>query len=154
VAKTTIYRHWPNRGALVTEAVHTCMAPAAPPPEGDLRGGLLACFESAIRTGPETRVGEMMLSLLDAAQRDPELDRLLRGYVEERRRPVTLVLESARARGELPADVDVELLATLLAGPIVYTKLVLRKAVTRELVADVVDSVLAGVLRASEPSAR
>lgn len=145
VAKTTIYRHWPNKGALVAEAVHICMAPATPPPHGDLREGLLACFETAIRTGPETRVGEMMLSLLDAAQRDPELDRLLRGYQAERRRPILEVLEAARARGELAPDVDLELLVTLVAGPIVYTKLILREPITRDLVAKVVDAVLEGI---------
>src|SRR3954447_26108857 len=147
VAKTTIYRHWPNKGALVTEAVHGCMAPSPPPPDGDLRAGLMACFEGTIRSGPETRVGEMMLSLLDAAQRDPELDRLLRGYLEERRRPVIEVLQAARNRGELDPDADLDLLASLVAGPIVYTKLVRRQPVTRELVTQVVDAVLHGVLR-------
>ena len=52
------------------------------------------------------------------------------------------VIERAVARGDLPADVDVDLLVTLLAGPLVYTKLVRRQRVTEELVAAVVDTVL------------
>ena len=53
-------------------------------------------------------------------------------------------IERAVARGDLPADVDVDLLVTLLSGPLVYTKLVRRQRVTDELVAEVVDNVLAG----------
>jgi predicted nucleotidyltransferase len=85
----------------------------------------------------------MMLSLMDAAQRDPELGRLVRAQTDQRRRFATNVIERAVARGDLPADVDVDLLVTLLAGPLVYTKLVRRQRVTDELVAAVVDTVLA-----------
>ena len=84
----------------------------------------------------------MMLSLMDAAQRDPELGRLVRAQTDQRRRFATEVIERAVARGDLPADVDVDLLVTLVAGPLVYTKLVRRQRVTDELVAAVVDSVL------------
>ena len=85
----------------------------------------------------------MMLSLMDAAQRDPELGRLVRAQTEQRRRFATTVLERAVDRGDLPRDVDIDLLVTLLAGPLVYTKLVRRQRVTEELVAAVVDTVLA-----------
>jgi hypothetical protein len=85
----------------------------------------------------------MMLSLMDAAQRDPELGRLVRAQTDQRRRFATSVIERAVGRGDLPSDVDVDLLVTLLAGPLVYTKLVRRQRVTDELVAAVVDTVLA-----------
>jgi predicted nucleotidyltransferase len=85
----------------------------------------------------------MMLSLMDAAQRDPELGRLVRAQADQRRRFATNVIERAVARGDLPDDVDVDLLVTLLSGPLVYTKLVRRQRVTEELVAAVVDRVLA-----------
>jgi predicted nucleotidyltransferase len=84
-----------------------------------------------------------MLSLMDAAQRDPELGRLVRAQAEQRRRFATNVIERSVARGELPVDVDVDLLVTMLSGPLVYTKLVRRQRVTEDLVAAVVDSVLA-----------
>jgi len=89
------------------------------------------------------RLGDMMLSLMDAAQRDPELGRLVRAQNYQRRRFATTVIERAVARGDLPADVDVDLLVTLVAGPLVYTKLVRRQRVTEELVAAAVDTVLA-----------
>ena len=85
----------------------------------------------------------MMLSLMDAAQRDPELGRLVRAQTDQRRRFADHRHRARGRRGDLPADVDVDLLVTLLAGPLVYTKLVRRQRVTEELVAAVVDTVLA-----------
>jgi hypothetical protein len=57
------------------------------------------------------------------------------------------VVERAIAKGELPADLDVELFVTMLAGPLVYTKLVRRQKVTEQLVASVVDTLLANLPR-------
>jgi len=66
----------------------------------------------------------------------------VRAQTDQRRRFATEVIQRAVSRGDLPDDVDVDLLVTLVAGPLIYTKLVRRQRVTDELVAAVVDSVL------------
>jgi AcrR family transcriptional regulator len=144
VAKTTIYRHFVSKQALVVEAVHACtfIVPAVTD-TGSLRDDLISCFIGTTKASYDGRLGDMMLSLMDAAQRDPELGRLVRAQTDQRRRFATTVIERAVARGDLPADVDVDLLVTLVAGPLVYTKLVRRQRVTEELVAAAVDTVLA-----------
>ena len=147
VAKTTIYRHFESKQALVVEAVHACIAPPVVSDTGSLRDDLISCFSGMTKASYEGRLGDMMLSLMDAAQRDPELGRLMRGQADGRRRLATGVIERAVERGQLPADVDIDLLVTLLSGPLVYTKLVRRIRVTEELVAAVVDNVLAPYLR-------
>lgn len=144
VAKSTIYRHFASKQVLVVEAVHACTYIPAVSDTGSLREDLISCFAGMTKASYEGRLGDMMLSLMDAAQRDPELGRLVRAQTDQRRRFATNVIEQAVARGELPGDVDVELLVTMLAGPLVYTKLVRRQRVTEDLVAAVVDSVLAG----------
>jgi AcrR family transcriptional regulator len=143
VAKTTIYRHFPSKQVLVVEAVHACTHIPAVTDTGSLRDDLISCFSGMTKASYEGRLGDMMLSLMDAAQRDPELGRLVRAQAEQRRRFATSVIERAVSRGELAEDIDVDLLVTLLSGPLVYTKLVRRQRVTEELVASVVDSVLA-----------
>ena len=142
VAKTTIYRHFNSKQALVVEAVHACTHIPVVTDSGSLRDDLISCFSGTTKASYDGRLGDMMLSLMDAAQRDPELGRLVRAQTDQRRRFATEVIERAVSRGDLPADVDVDLLVTLVAGPLVYTKLVRRQRVTDELVAAVVDSVL------------
>lgn len=142
VAKTTIYRHFASKQILVVEAVHACTHIPVVTDTGSLRDDLISCFSGTTKASYDGRLGDMMLSLMDAAQRDPELGRLVRAQSDQRRRLATTVIERAVARGDLPADVDVDLLVTLLAGPLIYTKLVRRQRVTDELVAAVVDTVL------------
>jgi AcrR family transcriptional regulator len=142
VAKTTIYRHFASKQVLVVEAVHACSHIPVVTDTGSLRDDLISCFSGTTKASYDGRLGDMMLSLMDAAQRDPELGRLVRAQTDQRRRLATTVIERAVARGDLPADVDVDLLVTLLAGPLIYTKLVRRQRVTDELVAAVVDTVL------------
>jgi AcrR family transcriptional regulator len=143
VAKTTIYRNFASKEVLVVEAVHASTSLPIVTDTGSLRDDLISCFSGTTKASYDGRMGDMMLSLMDAAQRDPELGRLVRAQTDQKRRFATTVIERAVARGDLPADVDVDLLVTLLAGPLVYTKLVLRQRVTHELVAAVVDTVLA-----------
>ncbi len=143
VAKTTIYRHFASKEVLVVEAVHACTSLPTVTDTGSLRDDLISCFSGTTKASYDGRLGNMMLSLMDAAQRDPELGRLVRAQTDQRRRFATTIIERAVARGDLPSDIDVDLLVTLLAGPLVYTKLVRRQRVTDELVEAVVDTVLA-----------
>jgi AcrR family transcriptional regulator len=145
VAKTTIYRHWPSKQELIVEAVHGCLAAPVTPNTGRLRDDLVQCFEGMIQTDLDGRVGKMYPSLLDAAQRDPHLAELVQRYQRDRRQPVVTAVQLAQARGELDADVDPELAATVLIGPLKYQKVVLQRPVTRALIESVVDTVLAGL---------
>lgn len=151
VAKSTIYRHFPSKQVLVVEAVHTCTSFPTVTDTGSLRDDLVSCFAGMAKATYEGKLGSMQLSLMDAAQRDPELGRLLRAQTDQKRRFATGVLQRAVAAGELPPDTDIELLVTLLSGALVYTKLVRLLPVTHELIASVVDTVLAGVVSRHGP---
>ena len=98
VAKTTIYRHFASKEVLVVEAVHACTSFVPVVSDtGSLRDDLISCFSGMTKASYEGRLGDMMLSLMDAAQRDPELGRLLRAQADQRRRFATDVLERAKS---------------------------------------------------------
>jgi AcrR family transcriptional regulator len=143
VAKTTIYRHWPTKQALVVDAVRaSCRFVTATPNSGNLREDLIRCFDGLIQASLTGRTGKILPSLLDAAGRDPEMDDVLQEYLRERCRPTRTVLQLAQLRGELAADLDVDLAVTLLVGPILYRKLLQREPITAEFVTAVVDALL------------
>ena len=129
-----------------------CFPEATTPNTGDLRADLIACFEGMVRAGLSGRTGQMLPSLLDGAHRDPALDHLLRDYLRERSGPTRTVLELAQLRGELPADLDLDFAVTLVIGPLIYRKVILREPVTAPFVAAVVDATLRA-LGACEPAA-
>jgi AcrR family transcriptional regulator len=151
VAKTTIYRHWPGRGPLVIDAVRSCWSHLTTPDTGSLREDLLTLFESMVRVDLSALAGRVMPSILSAAGRDPELDRLTRELVEERARPVREILARAQARGELPATLDDEVAISLIVGPLLFRKVHRRLPLTPEFLAGCIDGAVAA-LRAPTPA--
>ena len=82
-------------------------------------------------------------SLADAAGRDTELERLHQATLSDGRRPLTDILERAMARGDLPADLDIEDAVALIAGPLFYRAMIARQPVDEVFVARAVDAALA-----------
>ena len=150
-AKTTIYRHWPYRAALLVEAFGVCSGPpAADADTGSARGDLRHVLGGLAQKLGDEDWAAAMGSLLDAAARDPELARLHAATIAERRRPLTDALTRAIGRGELPAGLDMDEAAALLAGPLFYRALVAREPVTPGFVDAVVDAALPALRAGAE----
>ena len=70
---------------------------------------------------------------------------LHRETITEKRRSLTEVLEGGIARGELPAGLDLDAASAMLAGPVFYWGIVWRQPIDPGMVAQVVDTALAGL---------
>src|SRR3954470_11548461 len=59
VAKTTIYRHWPERTGLILDTVSACFAEVETPDTGTLRGDLEAFFGGMVQADLSGTVGQL-----------------------------------------------------------------------------------------------
>lgn len=150
VARSTLYRHFGSKQALVVAAAQQCFVQSPTPDTGDLATDLLAIFDQSKQVDDEHRVPDIMPVLLAASHRDDELHRLLLDMIEERRRPIRTVLRLAQLRGEISTDVDLDLAVALLIGPFVQRRMIDRLDVTPEFREAVVTHVVAA-LRAAVP---
>ncbi len=145
VGKATIYRHWRSRAELVLEAIGDVTTPPQLPDTGALRTDLLVVVEHLNHGLTKGPMAPLMASLVDAADRDPELAELHRSFSAERRRGVKHVLQRAIDRGELAPGTDLELGVDLLVAPVFYRRLVSHTSAGPQYRARLVDAVMAGL---------
>lgn len=142
VGKSTIYRHWTSKAELVIEAFGS-LTPTGPPGRtGDLRTDLVERVRAIVAAVTNPPLAPILPSLVDAAERDPELAELHRRFTAQRRRFVLDVLEAGIDQGAVGPTADVELVADLLAGPVFYRRLISRAALGPAYAERLVDALL------------
>lgn len=143
VARSTLYRHFGTKQAMLVEAANSCFVEHPTPDTGDLLEDLRQIVRRGADTEDQHRVPEVMPPLL--ASEDPELRRCLTAMLEERHRPVRTVLQLAQLRGEIDRDVDLDIAVALLVGPFVQRKMLERREITSEFADAVIETVVAGL---------
>ncbi|MGH3239330.1 MAG: TetR/AcrR family transcriptional regulator [Spirillospora sp.] len=148
-AKTTIYRHWPDKRAVLLAAVETAVPSAAAPDRGSLRGDLAAFTEDLARIVTTPPTSALVPALIDAAERDAEVAGLLAHFTAQRRKPMRAAIGRAVERGEIPPDRvrDLDLIDDLLLGPLFYRRLLSRRPITPEFTSTVTDTLVAALTR-------
>ncbi len=124
VAKTTLYRHWSSPTALVVDALAHLRFPSPPAPTGDLDTDLRNVARHLAATLREDRFSYVLPALIDLAERDPDVAALHESWTASRRQPVLDLLRAAQERDALAAGTDIEVVVDLLAGPLMYRRLV------------------------------
>jgi AcrR family transcriptional regulator len=144
VHKTSVYRNWPDRDGLVSEALVRLAQDQAPLADtGDLRADLVD-FLTALAASLSAPTGRALVAAMQTAGDRAGVRRTVRAFVEQRVAVVERRLDRAVARGELP-PVDAYFLAELLSGPVhLYVTRGIREF-TRAEAEQVTDIVLAGV---------
>ena len=152
-SKATIYRRWPGKAALVSTAVrrHAGQPAAAAPDTGSLRSDLLAALE-VMRSSLSGQDAALILGLLSAMHRDPELAGAVREQVLHAKREVFgAVIARAAARGEVPAAADGALLAEISSAVLLSRLLVTGEPLDDAFTQHLVDAVLLPALQRPSP---
>ncbi len=149
VNKTSVYRRWETKGALVMEALLAAFG--EPPPEfvesGDLRKDLLAWGRGTLLFA-SSPVGQAVFRALLSAD-VPELRPLAGALLESTKGPRAL-LERARRRGELKRGADIDLVLSTIAGALLQRVFMERGKADEALLVGVIDLVLDGLRRPAE----
>jgi AcrR family transcriptional regulator len=145
VGKATIYRRWPSKLPLVVEAFGQ-LPGFEDVDTGDLAEDLKKMIRSYIQVFNSTPLSAVLPSLAGERAHDPELSKLFDPVSVGRRRPLMAAFERAVARGDLPEDIDVELAADMVVGPIAVALFFKGGKVTPRIVGPMVDMALNGIL--------
>lgn len=140
-SKTTIYRRWPSKAALAVAAAEALLIAPVVPDTADLREDLLECARAYVLQGGRT--AQVLVAVMTAARRDPSLRETSYARLGDPWSGLfKQVLERAVARGQVPADVDIDVLAEVFPA-IAYQRTAARGLlVTDDDATRVVDAVL------------
>ena len=141
VAKTTLYRWWPNRAALALDCVSARMTPIAPSPSaGSYRKRFQRQLKATIHL-LNGRQGQSILALIGAKQTDPSLGHAYSEQIARPRRARTRKMaQQAIQAGELAAGTDPDLFLDAIYGPLYYRKVVSGEPVTDDFINRIVDA--------------
>jgi AcrR family transcriptional regulator len=121
VAKTTIYRRWPNKAAIVMDAFTMRVGSGSLFPRADSVVDSIRLQMRAMARSFRGTDGALVKALLAEAQFDPELASAFRErWTVPRRTLARSVIDRAIRQKELRADIDPEHAIDLLYGPIYY----------------------------------
>ncbi|OYC95387.1 TetR/AcrR family transcriptional regulator [Microbacterium sp. Yaish 1] len=137
--KTAIYRRYSDKGALVAAVLLSQVEVGAMPDHGDVRADLL---EHALQNqrnqvlSPEQRNGLR-------AMFEPDVFTLLWDtFFQHRRQQGIEIIDRAIARGDLPEDVDHDILLDTIAGLTLYRQSVKRIHIDERHYVDIIDALV------------
>ena len=146
VGKATVYRWWPNKGALIADAFASSTTHKLRFPDtGSLQTDMSRQMRQLVKILCSRR-GRIVSAILAAGQSDRDLIAAFRErFLWPRRREAYATLRRGIRRGELRKDVDQDLLLDSLYGPIYMRFLIQHDRLTAGFVERLSALVLRGV---------
>lgn len=144
VSKATIYKWWPNRGAVIMSAFLREARDALPYPD---QMDMASIFDRLHRMAQEFHgpIGEMIRVLIAEGQSDPEISLAFRdGYVLARRKQGVEIIKNAIQAG-LIRNADPDVVLDMLYAPLYYRLLVGHAPLSAKFIQDHVNLALDGL---------
>jgi len=124
VGKSTIYRHWPDKLALIADAFETFHEQMVPD-LGDLpvREAVALLIRHVAEVVVDSTFSRCIPALIEGAERDARMRDFHHRYSAERRQALIELIERGIQKGEIDAAMDPELATISLLGAIFYRRL-------------------------------
>ncbi len=148
VGRSTVYRHWPNKAALIGDALQTLNR--QPDPARDLAEGTARQRVELILThladvlGADSIFSECVPALIHAAETDSAIRDFHHVYSAQRRQRLVDIISAGVAAGELPSRIDPDAASIALAGAMFYRRLMTADPPDADFIDAVIDTVLGG----------
>src|SRR5271166_5320161 len=145
VGKATVYRWWPNKGALVVDAFASSAEHKLQFPDtGSVYQDMILQMKQVIAIFRGRR-GRIVAALVGGGQSDPELLEAFRErFLWPRRHEAYKTLRRGIERGELPKNLDLDLVLDILYGSIYMRFLIRHDELSPGYVNEVCHLVLSG----------
>ncbi len=130
VHKTTVYRRWGSKVEIIRQAlVGAASAHIQVPDTGRVESDLLLLAQAVrgVLSGPR---GAITTALIVGALSSAELAGVMRQFWEVRLEAISVIIDRAVRRGELPAGTDPAALMRTMSAPLFYQLLVAQVPVT------------------------
>ncbi|WP_406835972.1 TetR/AcrR family transcriptional regulator [Streptomyces sp. AHU1] len=144
VGKATIYRSWPNKAALVLDAVRVQLPEVPVADISDSKEEIVAVAETLAEIYGSPKVRLVLPALVSDAAADPELGQRLREeLIEQRKKQSLVVLDRAVDRGALPRDADTSTVLDMWAGLMLFRSLFYGVSPDKQSIRNLVSATLA-----------
>jgi AcrR family transcriptional regulator len=144
VNKTSVYRRWPTKLALIATTLrHTGALRQELPDTGSLRGDLRKLLNGLVNHYGSAHYREV-LAMVATAQNDPAVREMCAGLREEVYTRYDTIIDRAIARGEVPRNSNRRLIMETVLAPVAQRFSKLQLNVTAEFIDSVVELVVRG----------
>jgi TetR/AcrR family transcriptional regulator of autoinduction and epiphytic fitness len=143
VGKSTIYRHWPDKLALIADAFETFHEQMVPDLETrSPRESVELLLRHVAEVVVDSTFSRCIPALIEGAERDQRVREFHHRYSAERRQALIDVIALGIQHGDFHADLDPELATIALLGSIFYRRLMTNEPFDPEHAAELVAAVL------------
>lgn len=146
VAKTTIYRRWSSREALVLDVMRAMVERQPVPDTGSVRSDLHAYLGDLVDRIEARRRLDVLPQMIAAAVHDGQLRSSLDEFIKCRQQPLRSILLRAKRRGELAEAFDVDVAVDSVLGALTYRQLLTSEPITPRFAERLLDATLSGHL--------
>jgi AcrR family transcriptional regulator len=146
VGRSTLYRHWPDKAALIADALETLNVQPNPDRElaaGTARQKVEMLLGHLVRALTDSPVAACIPALVHATETDSVVRDFFHRYSAQRRQRLTDTIAAGVADGQFPARVDAEAASAALSGAVFYRRLMTADPLDTDFIAELIDTVLA-----------